>query len=92
MIRNIKHRRLKRYFEKGDASGLPDQYLKKIRLVLAVLDSVVSVDGINVPGGRLHQLTGDRKGYWSLTISRNWRITFRFEDGDALDVHFEDYH
>ena len=92
MIRNIKHRRLKKFFEKGDASGLPAQYVDKIRLVLAVLDTVTSVEAINIPGGRLHQLKGDRKGYWSLTISRNWRITFRFEEGDAFDVDFEDYH
>ena len=92
MIRNIKHRRLKKYFEKGDASGIPAQYLNKIRLVLAVLDTVTSVEMINMPGGRLHPLTGDRKGYWSLTISRNWRITFRFEEEDAFDVDFEDYH
>jgi len=47
---------------------------------------------INLPGGRMHRLSGDRKGYWSLSISRNWRITFRFDGQDITDVDFEDYH
>jgi len=92
MIRNIKHKGLRRFFESGDRRGLPVQFVEKIRMVLAVLDTVSDISMINIPGGRLHQLTGDRKGTWSLTINKNWRITFRMDGKDIIDVDFEDYH
>ena len=60
--------------------------------MLTVLDTVSSPYVIDIPGGRLHSLKGDRMGYWSLTISRNWRITFRFDEGDVFDLDYEDYH
>ena len=92
MIRKIRHKGLKRFFEEGNETGLPTQHISKIRAVLAVLDTVSDVSFINIPGGRLHRLSGDRKGYWSLTITRNWRITFRFDENDVTDVVYEDYH
>jgi len=92
LIRSIKHKGLKRFFESGDRKGLPAPYIEKIYLVLAVLDSASDISLINLPGGRMHGLSGDRKGYWSLSISRNWRITFRFDGQDITDVDFEDYH
>jgi len=92
MVRGIKDKGLRRFFRSGDRRGLPAQFIEKITLVLAVLDTVTDVSLINIPGGRLHRLSGDRKGYWSLTISRNWRITFRFDGQDVTDVDFEDYH
>ncbi len=92
MIRNIKHKGLKRFFESGDVSGLPSHFIGKIRLVVAILDTVTDVRMINIPGGRLHQLSGNRKGFWSLTINKNWRITFRQDGQDIVDVDFEDYH
>ena len=92
MIRKIRHKGLKRFFEEGDVKGLPAQHIGKIRAVLAVLDTVSDVDFINIPGGRLHRLRGDRKGYWSLTITRNWRMTFQFDGEDVTDVDYEDYH
>ena len=92
MIRNFKHKGLKRFFEEGDRKKLPSIYIEKIRLVLAVLDTVSDISMINIPGGHLHELSGDRKGFWSLTINRNWRITFRIDGQDIIDVDFEDYH
>ncbi len=83
---------MKRFFEEGDVKGLPAQHIRKIRAVLAVLDGVSDVSYINIPGGRLHRLKGERKEYWSLTISRNWRITFQFDGKDITDVDYEDYH
>ncbi len=83
---------MKRFFESGDKSKLPGQYVEKIRFILAVLDTVSDITMINIPGGRLHELSGDRKGVWSLTINRNWRITFRMDGHDVIDVDFEDYH
>ncbi len=60
--------------------------------VLAHLDMAKHPSDVNLPGYRLHPLKGDLKGMWSVTISGNWRVTFRFEDGDAFDVDLTDYH
>jgi proteic killer suppression protein len=60
--------------------------------VLAHLDTAVRSADVDLPGYRLHPLKGALKGYWSITISGNWRITFRFEEGDVLDVDLLDYH
>lgn len=92
MIRTIKHRGLKRLFEQGDPSKVRADQLKRIRDVLAHLDRAVEWSDIDLPGYRLHRLKGNLKGHWSVTISGNWRITFRFEDGEALDVDLVDYH
>ena len=64
----------------------------KIENVLAVLDSARTVDDVDLPGYRLHPLKGDLAGLWSVTVSANWRIVFRFEDGMAFDVELIDYH
>ena len=47
---------------------------------------------MDLPGLQLHQLTGNRRGVWAVRVSGNWRLTFRFEDGEAVDVNLEDYH
>lgn len=83
---------MKCYFEEGNSKSLPARHIAKIQAVLAVLDTVSAVSYINIPGGRLHQLKGERKGYWSLTNSRNWRITFQVDGKDITDVDYEDYH
>lgn len=92
MIRTIRHRGLKRLFEDDDRSRLRPDLVGKIVLLLGRLDAAVTIDDMNVPGLGLHRLSGDLKGFWSVTVSRNWRIVFRFEDGDAFDVDFLDYH
>jgi proteic killer suppression protein len=61
-------------------------------LQLAALDTAAHIEDLNIPGERLHQLKGDRKGNWSITINGNWRLTFNFYDGDAYIDHYEDYH
>ena len=92
MIRTIKHRGSKRLVEQGDLSKVRADQLKRIRDALAHLDGAVESSDIDLPGCRLHRLKGNLKGHWSVTISGNWRITFRFEDGEALDVDLVDYH
>jgi proteic killer suppression protein len=64
----------------------------KIERILSVLDAAVTPQALDLPGYRLHALKGDRKGYWSVTVRANWRIIFRFENGDAYDVDLTDYH
>jgi toxin HigB-1 len=92
MIESFRHKGLKRYFEDDDASRLAPDMLRRIRLILTTLHAARTVEGINVPGFRLHPLKGDLKAFWSVTVSANWRIIFRFEGGTARDVDLVDYH
>jgi proteic killer suppression protein len=92
MIKSFQHKGLKRLFEKGDRRGVSAQLADKITRRLDSIDAAAQVTDLNLPGFNLHELKGDRKGTWSITVSGNWRITFEFRDGDAYIVDFEDYH
>jgi len=92
VIRTFRHRGLKRLFEQGDSSKVRADQADRIADVLAHLDGAVKPSDLALPGYRLHPLKGDLKGVWSVTISGNWRIVFRFEAGDAFDVDLVDYH
>ena len=92
MIRSFAHRGLKRLYERGDASGIRPDLLDKVRTILAQLDDAMIIGDMRAPGFRLHALKGDRKGYWSVSVKANWRIIFRFADGDASSVALLDYH
>ena len=92
MIRGFRHRGLKRLYERGDFRRVRADQKERIALALADLEGAVKPADVNLPGYRLHPLKGDLKGFWSITISGNWRIIFRFEDGDAYDVDLVDYH
>lgn len=92
-IRSFRHKALQRLFEDGDARGLPARQRQKLLDVLAALDTAEEPSEVGLfPGWRLHRLKGDRKGFWSVTITGNWRVIFRFDKGDAWDVDFIDYH
>lgn len=92
MIKTFRHKGLLRFFEDDDGSKLPPDMLKRIRLILSTLHAAQESEGMNVPAFRLHSLKGELKGFFSVTVRANWRIIFRFEDGDAFDVDFVDYH
>jgi toxin HigB-1 len=92
MIKAFKHKGLKKFFEKGDCSGIQSKHEKKIRLQLAALDTATVIEDMDLPGYNLHQLKGQRKDCWSIVVNGNWRITFEFENGDAYIVNYEDYH
>ena len=92
MIGSIRHKGLKRFYEDGDARGIGANLRKRVSEILSVLDAAENVEEAGIPGFRLHPLTGDRQGYWSIKVTGNWRITFRFHDGYAEDVNLEDYH
>jgi len=83
---------LKRLYERDDSRGLDARHLEKILRILARLDQASEPDHMDLPGFRLHPLKGERAGFWSVTVQSNWRIVFRFEDGDVTDVDFLDYH
>ncbi|CAB5167606.1 HigB toxin protein [Olavius algarvensis associated proteobacterium Delta 3] len=92
MIQKFKHKGLKQLFEKGSLSGVNPKHQKRLRLILALLETAETMQDLDLPGLNLHELKGKRKGTWSLYVSGNWRVTFRLEQGDALDVNYEDYH
>ena len=92
MIESFRHRGLKRLYEQGDGSKVRADQLSRISDVLFHLDRAQAPGDLDLPGYRLHPLKGDRKGCWSVTISGNWRIIFRFKDGDAFEVDLADYH
>lgn len=94
-IRNVVHRGLRRFIQRNDASGLPPQLAEKVRNILTFLQEMEDAQELrDVPSWKAHQLTGDRKGTWSLQVTRNWRITFRIAqtEGEILDLDYEDYH
>lgn len=94
-IRNVIHKGLRRFIERDDASGLPSVIAPKIRRIVSFLQDMESEDELRtVPSWKAHQLTSDRKGTWSLFVTRNWRITFRINHAEIeiIDLDFEDYH
>lgn len=92
MIRSFRHRGLKRLYERGDRTGIRPDLLGTIERILTVLDAATTPQALDLPRYHLHPLKGDLKGLWSVTVRANWRIVFRFENGDALDVELIDYH
>jgi proteic killer suppression protein len=93
MIRTIKHAGLKRLFERDETKGLTADKIKRIKAILFALETATSPEQLNLfPGARVHPLKGDLKGYWSASISGNWRIIFRYDEGDVYDVDLVDYH
>src|SRR6266511_1517500 len=94
-IRNVLHRGLKRFVERDDASGLAPAVVEKVRNIVSFLQEMQDVQELrDVPSWKAHQLTGDRKGTWSLSVTRNWRMTFRVDDAEReiVDLNFGDYH
>jgi len=92
VIRGFRHKGLERYFLKSDRSGINVKQAARILRLLDRLDAAAKPEDMNLPGYGFHDLKGDRKGACAVTVSGNWRITFRFENGDAFDVSLEDYH
>ena len=92
MIRSFRHRGLRRFYEDGDPSRVDAALRNKVQRVLSALDAAGSPHALGIPGFWLHPLKGDLGGFWSVTVSGNWRVIFRFEEGDAFDVDLLDYH
>lgn len=92
MIRNFRHKGLDRFFRKNDRRGIDAKQADRIRRILDRLDAVSKPEDMALPGYAFHPLKGDRKGEYSVSVSGNWRITFKFAEGDATDVNLEDYH
>lgn len=92
MIASIRHKGLRRLFETGDHRGVMADHAEKLRRILARLDASASAADMDLPGYRLHLLKGEWKGFHAVTVNGNWRVVFRFENGNAIDIDYVDYH
>jgi proteic killer suppression protein len=94
-VRNVVHKGLRRFIEDDDASGLQPAVVSKLRRIVSFLQDMEGEDELRtVPGWKAHQLTGDRKGTWSLFVTKNWRVTFRIDPAEVeiVDLDYQDYH
>lgn len=92
MIKSFKHKGLKKFYQKGDSSGLEQSLVPRLKNRLSMLDAAKTIDFLNQQGYDLHELKGDRADTWSVKVSGNWRLTFIFENGDVYVLNLEDYH
>lgn len=92
MIQRFRHKGLKRLFQQGDVRGISPDLLEKLENILFMLNRARRSEDMTLPGFRLHRLKGDLTGFWSVTVRANWRVIFRFEEGDVYDVDLIDYH
>ena len=92
MVESIKHKGLRRLYEKNDRSGIRPDLVDKVQKILSALEAANGPEDMALPLFRFHPLTGDRRGTYSVTVKANWRVTFRFHEGAAHDVNLEDYH
>lgn len=90
MIGSIKHK--ERLYENDERKLIRPDLIERCADLLAILDAATVVEDLDRPSLRLHSLTGDLRGYWSITVRANWRTIFRFEDGNATDIELTDYH
>ena len=92
MIASFRHRGLKALYEGKTARRVAPEHIRKLRQIMAALDFSQGPEGMNLPGFRLHALKGSVKGHYAVSVSGKWRVTFRFEDGEAVDVDYLEYH
>ena len=94
-IRNVLHKGLRRFIEDGDKSGIQAVVAEKLRRMISFLQDMEKETELKaMPGWKAHQLTGGRKGTWSLSVTKNWRLTFRIDQTEieVIDLDYEDYH
>lgn len=92
MIKSFSHKGLERFFSDGNKKGIQAQHAQKLADILDLLDAATTVQDMNFPGSNLHQLKGKLRVFWSVRVSGNWRVVFRFDNGDAFDIDYLDYH
>lgn len=92
MIKSFQHKGLEQFYETGSTRGIQASHVPKLRRQLARLEAASMPQDMNIPGWDLHPLKGDLKGHWSVKVNGNWRLTFMFDDGDAVLVNYQDYH
>ena len=91
-IRSFQHKGLERFFVRGSKAGIRPEHAARLRLILARLAAATAPRDLALPGLDFHPLRGARAGTWAVSVSGNWRVTFRFDEGSAIEVNYEDYH
>jgi toxin HigB-1 len=92
VIKSFRHPGLEKFFRTGSKAGIQPAHAVKLKEQLLAINNALALSELNVPNWRLHSLSRELKGHWSIRVNGNWRITFRFEDGDAILVDYRDYH
>lgn len=92
MIKSFRHKGIQDFFESGSKARIQPSHVPRLRMQLTRLDDAISPQDMNAPGWKLHQLSGNFAGHWSVTVNGNWRLTFVFEGTDAVLVDYQDYH
>lgn len=92
MIISFKHKGLKNFFVTGSKAGIVAAHEKRIKVILQRLNAAISAKDMNTPGMNFHQLSGNLNGFYSVSVSGNWRIIFKFDEKNAIDVNYIDYH
>lgn len=92
MISSFRHKGLRRFHETGDAAGIRADQTERLRRVLSLLDQIQTPQEANLPGLRLHALKGELRGFWSVTVSGNWRVIFTMNGSNVANVDLVDYH
>jgi len=92
MIKSFEHKGLEKFFSRGIKSGIQASHAVKLNDQLTALHTANEVEDMDIPGWRLHPLKGKKKNLWLIVVNKNWRIVFKFEDGHAYIVNYEDYH
>jgi proteic killer suppression protein len=92
VIRTFEHKGLEKFFRTGSLAGIQAKHARRLRVQLAMLDQARQPEDMNAPGWRLHPLQARLRDHWAISVSGNWRLTFRFESEDAILVDYQDYH
>lgn len=92
MIVSFRHKGLKKFYETGTSSGIQPKHERRLRIQLAALDTATEIQDMDIPGFRLHRLSGKDAERWSIRVNGNWRITFEYRDGNAHILDYQDYH
>lgn len=92
VIKSFRHKGLRRFFETGVVAGIQASHASRLRLLLAALDTALVLGDLDISGFDLHPLKGLMRGRWSMSVNGNWRLTFRFRDGNVYVLDYEDYH
>jgi len=92
MVKSFKHKGLEKFYYEDVKKGIQPSHADKLARILDKLDASVKVQDMNLPGFKLHELSGKENDIWSVWVNGNWRVTFRFENGDAYIIDYRDYH
>jgi len=92
MIKSFKHKQLEKFHRTGSPKGISASHSARLEMILDLLEAATNIFDMSFPGSNLHKLEPKTASRWAVKVSGNWRITFRYEEGDALEVDYEDYH